>query len=110
MRRINRFVTEVAAPAFVACWIAYLGYGAVDGAFGYRALAALKKEAAAKRTEVQVLTARREAMAHRADLLNPHSLDPDMIDERARAVLGYARDGDVVIPRAEVERLLKTAP
>ena len=41
-----------------------------------------------------------------AILAGTPNLDRDMIDERIRSVLGYAREGDIVIPRAEVERLL----
>ena len=109
MRRIKRLFWEIAAPVLVACWIAYLGYGAIVGAFGYRALAELRLEADVKRAELGDLSARRAALAHRADLLNPHSLDPDMVDERVRAVLGYVREGDIVIPRQEVERLVQHA-
>jgi cell division protein FtsB len=72
-------------------------------------LAELRKEVAAKDAALAELTARRTALAQRADALNPHSLDPDMVDERVRAVLGYARDGDLVLPRDELERMLKEA-
>lgn len=109
MRRFGRFFRDVVAPALTACWIAYLGYGAIAGASGYRVLADLRKEAAAKEEALEALTARRAALAQVADQLNARSLDPDMLDERVRAVLGYAREGDLVLPRDELERMLKEA-
>lgn len=109
MRQFGRFFRDVAAPALIACWIAYLGYGAIAGASGYRVLAELREEAAEKRAALEAARARRAILAHRAELLNPRSLDPDMIDERIRTVLGYARPDDIVIPRDELDRLLKAA-
>ena len=56
------------------------------------------------------LTHGRDTLAIRADLLNSKSLDPDLAEERIRAVLGYSREGDVVIPRREIDALLQDAP
>ena len=106
MRRLLIFVRDVAAPALFACWIVYLGYGAVAGAASYRTLKELKADIAVRRIELDEISIRRAALKKHAELLNARSLDADMIDERARAVLGYAREGDIVLPRSEVERLL----
>lgn len=57
--------------------------------------------------EVDLLRARREALEKRADLLNSKSLDPDLVDERIRSILGYSREGDIVITRQELDRALK---
>ncbi|MBB5520145.1 septum formation initiator family protein [Amphiplicatus metriothermophilus] len=107
MRVIFRFIKDIAAPVLLACWVVYLAYGAVAGAAGYRALGELEAEAARERAALAALRARREALEKRADLLNPRSLDPDLVDERVRAVLGYARPGDVVVPRDELDRMLR---
>ena len=110
MIRLGRFLRDVATPVLLACWVIWLGYGALAGAAGYRTLAELRAIADAKAAELAEIRERRMALERRADLLHPRSLDPDMIDERARAVLGYAREGDRVIPRREVERMLRAAP
>lgn len=109
MRKINRFFWDVVAPALLACWVAYLGYGAIAGAAGYRVLTELKSEAAAKRAELDKIRARRLSLEKHADLLNPKSLDPDMLDERVRAVLGYVEPGDIVVPKSELDRMLDEA-
>ncbi|MEE2689989.1 MAG: septum formation initiator family protein [Pseudomonadota bacterium] len=88
--------------------MAYLAYGAVAGAAGYRSLHELRAERDAKAAEVAAIKERRKTLELRADLLNPKSLDPDMVDERVRAVLGYANKDDIVIPRAELDRVLKS--
>lgn len=95
-------------PLLVAAYIVYLTYGALAGAAGYSALKRLQTEENVLRAEVQAIKDRRGAMQKRADLLNPHSLDPEMMEERIRAVLGYAREGDIVIPRAEIDRMIRS--
>lgn len=91
-------------PLLIAAYIVYLAYGAVAGAAGLSALKRLQAEETALKAEVEAIRAHREALQRRADLLNPHSLDPEMMEERIRAVLGYARDGDIVVPREEIDK------
>ncbi len=101
-----RFLFDIAFPALVMCLTGVLVYSAVVSDTGYRALAALEKEAAEKEAQLDELQTRRIELEKRADLLNPKSLDPDLLDERIRGVLGYSREGDVVISRRELDRLL----
>ena len=105
----SAFLFEIVLPAVIVCWAATLLYSAVASDTGYRALAMLESEVAAKTGEVDALREHRLALEKRADLLNSGSLDPDLADERIRAILGYSRDGDIVIPRREVDRLLERA-
>ncbi|WDI31375.1 septum formation initiator family protein [Hyphococcus flavus] len=105
----SQFLLEIAFPALVLCLTAVLLYGAVASDTGYGSLAALEREAGEKEAELTVLEIRREALEKRADLLNSRSLDPDLLDERIRSVLGYSRDGDVVISRDELNLLLENA-
>ncbi|MCK5750896.1 MAG: septum formation initiator family protein [Oricola sp.] len=102
-----RFLLDIAFPALVMCLTGILLYGAVASDTGYRALSDLRTEAEAKTGDLDALQARRIELEQRADLLNSKSLDPDILDERIRAVLGYSREGDVVISRRELDRLLR---
>lgn len=102
-----RFLLDIAFPALVMCLTAILVYGAVVSDTGYRALGELREDSQEKAASLEELRARRLALEKRADLLNSKSLDPDLLDERIRAVLGYSREGDVVIPRSELDRLLE---
>ncbi|MEM8770736.1 MAG: septum formation initiator family protein [Pseudomonadota bacterium] len=101
-----RFLVEIAAPVLILCWAAISVYAAAAGQSGYGALSALEREVASKQEEVDALKARRLALEKHADLLSSRSLDPDYADERIRGILGYAREGDVVITREELERAL----
>ena len=103
----TRFLLDIAFPALVMCLTAILVYSAVVSDTGYRALASLRKDAAEKAQALDELHARRLELEKRADLLNSKSLDPDLLDERIRSILGYSREGDVVISRRELDRLLE---
>ena len=101
-----RFLLDIVFPALVMCLTGILVYGATASDTGYRALGKLEEEVEAKTADLDALQARRIELEKRADLLNSKSLDPDILDERIRAVLGYSREGDVVISRRELNRLL----
>ena len=102
----SRFLFDVLVPSCILFWAAILVYSAVFSNTGYRALAGVEAETTALAEEVDLLRARREALEKRADLLNSKSLDPDLVDERIRSILGYSRDGDVVISREELDRAI----
>jgi cell division protein FtsB len=102
----SKFIFDVLAPAFILCWAAILVYSAVFSDTGYRALAAFEAEAETLTKEVNLLRARRDVLQKRAILLNSKSLDPDLIDERIRSVLGYSREGDISISRRELDRVV----
>src|SRR5690242_4798559 len=85
-------------PFFGAAAIAYFGYHAVQGDRGLVAWWNLRY--ALERTEVELgdVNAKREVLEHRVSLLRPESLDPDMLEERARIMLGYVHPGDRIVP------------
>ena len=43
------------------------------------------------------LTAKREVLEHRVNLLRPDGLDRDLLEEQARKMLGYGFAGDIVV-------------
>ena len=105
-----KFLFDVVLPALMLCWAALLFYNAVASDTGYRALSAIERDVDLMSEEVDALQTRRLALERRADLLSSKSLDPDLVDERIRSVLGFAREGEVVIPRREMDKLLEVAP
>ena len=84
-----------------------LVYSAVASDTGYRALGKLRGDARTHEAELMALQDRRIALEKRAELLRSKALDPDMIDERIRMVLGYSREGDIIIPRRELDPMLQ---
>jgi cell division protein FtsB len=98
---LRRRARHAIFPLLSACAIFYFGYHAVHGEYGLGAYLKLHKQIAALQVEHTDLVAQRTELEHRVSLLRPDSLDPDMLDERARALLGFAHPDDLVILNAK---------
>ena len=48
--------------------------------------------------ELERVTAERKQWEHRVSLLRADKLDPDLLDERARAMLNYVHPRDLILP------------
>jgi cell division protein FtsB len=70
--------------------IAYFGLNAYSGNRGLRAKQDLEEQIAQLNNELAGLRAERATWERRVLLLRPGSIDPDMLDERARTLLNYA--------------------
>ena len=94
---ITQRARSVAAPLMVAVVIAYFGFHAIQGERGV--LTWLQLNYQIERTQAALATSRAEEsrLERRVALLRRDALDPDMLDERARALLNLAAPGDIVI-------------
>ena len=88
-------------PVAGALMAAYFGYHLVQGNQGLRAWHALDIKIAEAKETRDALAARRALIEGRVAALRPESLDPDMLTERARALLNLGHVHDVVI--ADIE-------
>lgn len=93
---------EIIVPVLIIAWASLMVYGAAVSETGYGALARLDAEEARIISEVDALRDKRLWMENRASLLASSAMDPDMVDERIRGVLGYAKINDIVISRTEM--------
>ena len=84
-------------PALGALLAVYFSYHLVQGEHGFIAYLQLKVQVAASQAELDVLRAEKSRLAHRVRLLRPDSLDPDLLDEQARRMLGFAHPDELVI-------------
>jgi cell division protein FtsB len=96
-RRRRAILTALGLYAFAALFIGYFGVNAFTGAHGLRAQADLDRALAHMQAELTGLKAHRKAWERRVSLLRSDRIDPDMLDERARALLGFADPRDVVL-------------
>ena len=96
-RRRRTILTALGLYIFAALFIGYFGVNAFTGAHGLRAQADLDKQLATMETELHRLKAERTVWERRVALLRSDKIDPDMLDERARALLGYADPRDAVL-------------
>jgi cell division protein FtsB len=75
----------------------YFLYHAVQGDRGLIAFWQLSKQVTQAENTHSVLNQKRAELQNRVSLLNPNSLNSDMIDERARFILGYTKTDEIVI-------------
>jgi cell division protein FtsB len=87
IREINKRIRQVAPATIGALIIGYFAYHSVKGQHGLSAYLQLSVET--KRAEAVLAKGRqaRKSLEFKTRLLRPDSLDLDILDERARAVL-----------------------
>jgi len=97
-QEISRKGRQVIVPLVGAAVMAYFGYHAVQGDRGLMAWWNLRYEIEKTNYELAEVTAEKQALEHRVSLLRPASLDRDMLEERARLMLGSVGPDDLVVP------------
>ncbi|MGY3607103.1 septum formation initiator family protein [Bradyrhizobium sp. Leo121] len=94
--RLKSILTGLALYTMAALMIGYFGVNAYTGKYGLNARQELDQEIIALTSELQRLKKERAEGEKRVALLRSESLDPDMLDERARYQLDYASPRDLV--------------
>jgi cell division protein FtsB len=95
--RLRSFFTGLGLYALAAALIGYFGLNAYTGDHGLRAREQMDKQIASLTDQLARATAERDAWQRRIRLLKSDSVDPDMLDERARQLLDYADPRDLVL-------------
>ena len=75
----------------------YLGWSAIGGNFGIESQKLMKADIVDLKGQSAALQAEIDAYRHKVDLFDPKKLDPDILTERARALLSMAQIGDMVV-------------
>jgi len=96
-RRRHAVLTALALYLFAALFIGYFAVNAFTGNHGLRAQADLDQQLAGMQGELASLKAERLEWERRVRLLRADQIDPDMLDERARSLLGYADPRDLTL-------------
>ncbi len=96
-RRGGPGLGRAAAVALAAGLGAYFAYAAVQGDHGLFARVRVEARTAELAAELAALEAEVAARANLVRRLSDDFLDIDLLDERARAVLGYVGEGEVVL-------------
>jgi len=95
-RRRRAILTAIGLYLFAALFIGYFAVNAFTGNHGLRAQANLDQRLAAMQGELKELKAERVLWERRVALLRSDRIDPDMLDERARVLLGFADPRDLI--------------
>jgi cell division protein FtsB len=75
----------------------YLGYSATSGQFGIESRTQIMLDIDQLKNRSSALQAELDAYKHRATLMDTRRLDPDIVTERARAMLNMANADDVIV-------------
>jgi cell division protein FtsB len=96
-RRRRAILTAIGLYLFAALFIGYFAVNAFTGRHGLRAQQDLDQQMASMQRDLAVLKAERAGLERRVALLRSDRIDPDMLDERARALIGYVDPRDLVL-------------
>ena len=88
---------QLAIAAVLVAVQGYLGYNVVSGQFGIHSQQQLEAEIEELRARSAALSAEIDSYRHRAALFTPQRLDPDIVTERARALLAVAQGDDLIV-------------
>ena len=96
-RRRRSILTAFALYLLAAAFIGYFAVNAFTGNHGLRAQQDLEQQMATMREELDRLKAERSMWEQRVSLLRSDRIDPDMLEERGRALLDYVDPRDVTL-------------
>ena len=95
-RAIKRGVRAAIPPSFFLCLVAYFAYNSLHGDRGLEAIAQRRQVLATIQAEQTRAEAERATWEHKVlGLKGP--IDPDSLDERARAMLNLSDPSDIVV-------------
>src|ERR1700692_1498417 len=94
-KRLRSILTALGLYVMAALLIGYFGANAYSGNRGLKAKEDIDQQTAALSKELARLQRERAQWERRIALLKSDNLDPDMLDERARALLDYADGNDM---------------
>ena len=102
---LKRLLLATVAPAIFAALVGYFGWNATQGERGLKAYAMRQEQLTSAQAELARVQAERDAWERRVTGLRTQRLDPDTLDERARAMLNVADPADIVVPYGPNKRL-----
>jgi cell division protein FtsB len=94
---MRRNLFDIIVMAMCLLLFGLYGWHAQYGPRGFDNQASLMGQVVTLESERDGIRARREALEARVSLLRPETIDPDMLDEMARRVLGFVRQDDVLV-------------
>lgn len=95
--RLRSILTALGLYVIAALLIGYFGVNAVSGDHGLKAKLAIDQQIASLSADLTRLHGERARWVHRIALLKSNRIDPDMLDERARALLDYTHPNDLTL-------------
>ena len=94
---LRRRARHVVGPFLGIVVVAYFAYHTVHGDRGVLAYVQLRERVAEAERRLHRIKDEQDYWNRHVELLNPDSIDRDMLDERVRLMLGYAQADDIVV-------------
>lgn len=104
-RAAQRAAQAMIPPMLFLSLTAYFGWNAMRGDHGLRAYAMRQQQLVTEKAGLAAAEAERDAWEIRVAGLRSNHIDPDTLDERARAMLNLADPDDVVVPYGQAHKL-----
>ena len=104
-RELKRRTRLMIAPGVFLAITAYFAWAATQGDRGLVAYAQRRQLLAQVQAENAAAKAERDHWAVRVSGLRASHLDPDTLDERARAMLGLADPSDIIVKLSGKQKL-----
>ncbi len=96
-KRLRAILNALALYALAALLIGYFGVNAYSGNRGLKAKDEIDRQTAVLTAELTRLRLQHAQWERRIALLKSDDIDPDMLDERARALLDYVDPNDLTL-------------
>ncbi|HLD95677.1 MAG TPA: septum formation initiator family protein [Alphaproteobacteria bacterium] len=100
-KELNSYFKKAIGPLIGGCLIFYFVYHLLNGdrgVFSWRRLELKVKEAERVRDD---LNAQKQLLDTKVNLLRPDSLDPDLLEQRAKEVLGFKHESEVTLDASD---------
>ena len=104
-RALRRKARAAIAPCVFLSLVAYFLWNATHGDRGLIAYAERQSLLKQAQAELAKAEAERDASERRVAGLRSNHIDPDTLDERARAMLNLAEPADVIVPYPPKDKL-----
>jgi len=99
-RSVSRFFGALVIPAICAAATLYFSYYAIWGSRGAMELGRVDGKLTVQKQRLAEVKDQRVRLQHRISLLEPGSVDPDMVEELARGQLQDGGPNQVAVPRS----------
>lgn len=97
VRKIGGFIVSLALPVALLCALWFFSLQIFTGNYGRIALDRTERDFAAKEREITILAEQEAALRKRNSGLRAEALDLDLLDIRARDVLGMIGQDEVFL-------------
>ena len=104
-RAMKRRLRGAIAPLIFLSLVGYFGWHATQGEHGLKAAAQRQGLLKLAKADLAKAEGDRDAWDRRVGGLRNNRLDPDTLDERARAMLNLNDPADIVVPYGPKEKL-----